>query len=103
MPAFIVVNIAEVKDAEAYARYRQAVSDGIARAGGKYLVRGGALEVLEGAWRPGRFVVVEFETAGAAREWWNGPDYAPLRKLRQQSTRSEMILVEGTPSAEART
>lgn len=97
MTAYVVVNITEVKDQDLYARYRGEVSDGIAEAGGRYLIRGGQVEVLEGDWRPGRFVVVAFETGDAARAWWGGDAYAALRAMRQAATRSEMILVEGVP------
>jgi uncharacterized protein (DUF1330 family) len=102
MTAYLIVNIAEVTDAAAYARYREQVSEGLRRAGGRYLVRGGESSVLEGEWRPNRLVVVEFPTADTARAWWSSADYAALKELRQASTRSQMVLVEGISKEDIR-
>jgi uncharacterized protein (DUF1330 family) len=95
MAAYLVVNIAQIHDADAYAAYRADVSRGLEAAGGRYLVRGGAVEILEGDWRPGRVVVVRFDSADDARRWWASADYARLKDLRQSSTTTHMILVEG--------
>jgi uncharacterized protein (DUF1330 family) len=92
--AYLIVNI-EVRDAGAYARYRAEVSETVRRAGGRYLVRGGDATVLEGEWQPKRLVVVEFPSVDAARAWWSSPEYATLKDVRQRSTHSEMIIVEG--------
>jgi len=98
MSAYLIVNVAEVVDEDAYARYRKQVSNEVRRAGGRYLARGGAVSVLEGEWKPNRLIVVEFESADAARAWWASPEYAALRDLRQTSTRSQMVVVEGVQS-----
>jgi uncharacterized protein (DUF1330 family) len=100
MAAYLIVNIAAVTDAAAYADYRARVSEGLAAAGGRYLVRGGALDVLEGEWQPGRLVIVAFPSADAARAWWDSPGYAGLKALRARSTISQMVLVEGLPETE---
>ena len=68
-------------------------------AGGTYLVRGGPIEVLEGNWHPNRIVVVRFDSAEAARKWWNSSEYAELKGMRQRSTTTSMILVEGLSNA----
>ena len=94
MAAYVVVQI-DVKDAETYARYREMAPPSIAAYGGRYLVRGGAVEVLEGSWMPPRFVVLEFPDAERARAWWASPEYAPAKALRHASADTEMILVEG--------
>ena len=98
MSAYVVVDVAAIQDAEAYAGYRERVTAGLVAAGGRYLVRGGCVEVLEGGWTPGRLVIVEFESVEAARAWWESPDYRDLRDLRQRSTQSNLILVEGLPN-----
>ena len=95
MAAYLIVNISQVHDAARYASYRAHVSPGLNAAGGRYLVRGGAVEVLEGQWHPGRLVIVRFPDADAARRWWSSPDYAALRQLREASTTTDMVLVEG--------
>ncbi len=96
MAAYVVVEIA-IHDAETYERYKQLGPPSIAAYGGRYLVRGGATEVLEGSWNPPRFVILEFPTAERARAWWSSPEYAPAKALRQASTQTDMILVEGLP------
>jgi uncharacterized protein (DUF1330 family) len=78
LAAFLIVEINGVRDEAAYARYRGEVSANLAAAGGQYLVRGGEVEVLEGDWRPGRMVVLRFDSMKAARDWWNSPAYAEL-------------------------
>jgi uncharacterized protein (DUF1330 family) len=94
MPAYVAVQIV-VRDPETYERYRQLAPPSIAAYGGRYLVRGGATETLEGTWRPRRFVVLEFPDAERARAWWASPEYAEAKALRQSCADTEMLLVEG--------
>lgn len=98
MPAYIIVNI-EVTDPAGFERYRAAVPPVIAAHGGRYLVRGGDLHVVEGApdWK--RLVVLEFPSLAAARAFYASADYAPLLALRLATTNSEMVMVEGLPPA----
>ena len=96
MPAYVVVEIA-VHDAQTYERYKQLAPPSIAHHGGRYLARGGATEALEGSWSPPRFVILEFPSAQHARAWWNSPEYAPAKALRQSCTQTQMLLVEGLP------
>ena len=95
MAAYLIVNIAEIQDAEKYADYRQRVNASVRAASGEYLVRGGHVDVLEGDWHPNRVVVVRFPSAEAAKSWWSSPEYRDLKELRQASAVTEMILVEG--------
>ena len=97
MPAYVILDV-EVKNAETYARYRELGPPAVAAYGGRYLVRGGVVESLEGSWLPSRFVILEFPTMEAARAWWASSEYAAAKALRQASTHTEMILVEGVPS-----
>ena len=94
MAAYLVVEIT-VKDAETYERYKQLVPPTIAAYGGRYVIRGGKTETLEGTWQPKRFAMLEFPSAEQARAWWASPEYAPAKALRQASASTEMILVEG--------
>lgn len=96
MPAYVVVEI-EVEDAERYERYKALAPPSIAAYGGRYLVRGGATETLEGAWTPRRLVILAFPSAERARAWWASPEYAEAKALRQACAGTEMILVEGVP------
>jgi uncharacterized protein (DUF1330 family) len=95
MAAYLIVNIAAIHDDKKYAEYRARVNESVRAAGGEYLVRGGHVDVLEGDWRPNRVVVVRFPSADAAKSWWSSSGYAELKKMRQESAVTEMILVEG--------
>ena len=94
MPAYIVVQV-DVLDPVTYARYKSLTPAAISAHGGRFLVRGGPVTTLEGTWHPGRFVIIEFPSAGDARAFWDAPGYAEAKSLRQASASTEMILVEG--------
>jgi uncharacterized protein (DUF1330 family) len=94
MSAYIVVQI-DVEDLETYERYKELAPPSIREYGGRYIVRAGATETLEGSWAPNRFVVLEFPTADAARAWWSSEAYADAKAMRQRSASTQMILVEG--------
>ena len=63
--------------------------------GGKFLVRGGRVQTLEGEWQPQRIVVLEFESAAKAKAWWSSQQYAEPKRIRQSASVTKMILVEG--------
>jgi len=94
MAAYAVVNV-RVTDPDRYAEYRDKAPDTIARYGGKYLARGGKVEVLEGAWDPQRLVILEFESLERFNEWYNSPEYASLKQLRHEAAVTEFSVVEG--------
>lgn len=94
MTAYLIANI-EVRDAEAFERYRAAVPAVIAAHGGRYIVRGGAIHAMEGDMGVRRLVILEFPSTDAARAFYDSPEYAPLLELRLASTRSDLVLVEG--------
>ncbi len=94
MPAYVIVNI-EVTDPARFAEYGRQVPAVVAQYGGRYLVRGGAVHPVEGAWPLKRVVILEFDSIEAARRWHDSPEYAPLLAMRLASTRSEMVFVEG--------
>ncbi len=94
MAVYAVVNI-RVSDPDRYAEYAEKASATIAHYGGKYLARGGAVEVLEGEWDPKRLVILEFESIERFYEWYNSPEYAPLKQIRSEATVTEYVIVEG--------
>jgi uncharacterized protein (DUF1330 family) len=94
MPAYLIAEI-EVTDPAAFAEYGKRVPATIAQYGGRYLVRGGAVDALEGGWMPKRVVVLEFPTLDQARKWYRSPEYAPLIALRQKASRGKLVMVEG--------
>ena len=94
MAAYLIANL-QVTDPERFNQYREQVAPMIARFGGRYLVRGGKVEVVEG--NPGlhRVVILEFPTVERLREFYGSPDYAPLLALRGACTVSDVAFVEG--------
>jgi uncharacterized protein (DUF1330 family) len=94
MAAYIIADI-EITDLAAYEEYRQKVPAIIAAYGGRYLARGGTVEVLEGSWSPGRAVIVAFPSLAALRAFWASPEYQPLRAIRERAAKSNLVAVEG--------
>ncbi len=97
MPAYLIANIT-VHDAAGFEAYRAAVPAVIARFGGRYLVRGGAVEAKEGAPGLNRVVILEFPDMAAARAFYDSADYAPLLAMRLASSTGTLALVEGMPA-----
>ena len=95
MSAYIIVEI-EVTDPVGYEEYKKRAAATVQQYGGKYIIRGGACETLEGDWKPKRIVVLQFNKIEAARAWLASPEYVEPRKLRQRTAKARMILVEGT-------
>ena len=94
MSAYLFANV-EVTDAAGYEQYRQRVSATIEAHGGRYVVRGGATEVLEGGWTPKRMVILEFPDMAQLKAWYQSPEYRPLIELRQRTAISTLVAVEG--------
>lgn len=94
MAAYFIVEL-EVQDVATFEEYRKQVPATIAKYGGRYLVRGGKTEPLEGDWHPKRVVVLEFPSLEQAKKFYDSPDYGPQKALRLKSAKSKLILVEG--------
>ena len=94
MSAFVIAEI-EVIDPETFEEYRKLVPPTIEAFGGRYIVRGGTTDSLEGGWQPKRLVVIEFDDVERAKAWHGSELYAPARALREASTHSRVVVVEG--------
>lgn len=94
MPAYVIVDI-EVTDPVRYEEYKRLAHDSVVAYGGRYVVRGGKAERLEGNWEPHRVVVLEFPDAIRAKEWWSSEEYRTAKALRAETANSDVILVEG--------
>jgi uncharacterized protein (DUF1330 family) len=92
--AYVIVDVS-INDPVVYAEYRKLTPASIAAHGGRFVVRGGQAETLEGEWSPGRIVVLEFESVAKARAWWSSAEYERAKALRQRSATTRMIVVEG--------
>lgn len=102
MPAYLIAD-ETITDPEAFEDYKRAVLPLIRKFGGRFLSRGGALEVLEaaGGWTPGRMVIIEFPTMAALKEWHASPEYGPVRDIRLRAATSTLIALEAGSAAEA--
>ena len=92
-----VLNDMEITDPALFEEYKKLTPATVAQYGGRFLVRGGRSETLEGEWSPKRLVILEFPSAEQARAWSDSPEYAPAKRLRQLASKSNLIVVEGAP------
>ncbi|HZS30959.1 MAG TPA: DUF1330 domain-containing protein [Gaiellaceae bacterium] len=94
MPAYVVIET-DISDPEQYERYKAASPEAVASGGGRFVVRGGELAVLEGGWSPSRLVVLEFPDLDAVKRWYDSPEYVEARKLREGAASLNMVAVQG--------
>jgi len=94
MPVYVIADV-EVTEPVAFGEYLKAGPAVLAAHGGTYLARGGAVEVLEGAWAPTRLTILRFDSTAQARTWIESSDYRPLRNIRQKAAKSKIVVVEG--------
>ena len=94
MAAYIIADV-EVIDEKLFDEYRQLVSATLEVYGGRYIVRGGASEVVEGEGTPHRTVIIEFENFEKAKAWHSSEEYAGPKQMRIDSTNSSVIIVDG--------
>ena len=95
MGAFIVADVLSVDDEEAMAEYHRGTPSSIEGHGGRFVVRGGDVEVLEGDWTPGRVVIVEFPDMASLKTWYDSDEYRRLIAIRQSASSSNLIAVSG--------
>lgn len=95
MPAYFIVDV-NVQDPAGFEEYRKRVPATIEKYGGKFLVRGGKFEKLEGNWEPTRVVLLEFPSLEQAKRWYDSEEYREPKALRFKTSRTNLILVEGT-------
>ena len=94
MTAYVIVDI-EVLDPVGYEEYKKLAPAAVELYGGKYVARGGKTETLEGDWAPKRLVILQFESSEQAKKWWNSDEYRDARAMRQKTTNSQMVVIEG--------
>jgi len=97
MPGYIIVDV-DVTDPATYEDYKKLTLATLAPYGGRFIVRGGPVELLEGERPPGRIVVIEFPDLDAAKHWWASGEYAPAKAIRQRAARTWMVAAEGVPA-----
>jgi len=94
MPAYVIGDVT-VTDPERYRDYTAHTERTLASFCGRFVVRGGASEVIEGTWSPGRLVVIEFPSREAARGWYASEAYAQILPIRQEASTGSLVLVDG--------
>jgi uncharacterized protein (DUF1330 family) len=94
MAGYVIADI-EVKDPVEYEDYRALVPATLEPFGGRFIVRGGAAETLEGSWNPRRIVILEFPSVERARAWYESDGYREAMALRQRTSDGSLLLVEG--------
>ena len=94
-----VINDMQVTDPVLLETYKALSPQTVSQFGGRFLARGGALEVIEGEWQPNRLVILEFPSIAQAKAWTGSIEYAPARAVRQQASQSNIVVVAGAPPA----
>jgi uncharacterized protein (DUF1330 family) len=94
VPAYIIVET-DIHDPEQYEQYKQAAPGAVAAGGGRFIVRGGELAVLEGDWQPKRLVLLEFPDLEAAKRFYESSEYQEAKRLREGAAHLNMVAVAG--------
>jgi uncharacterized protein (DUF1330 family) len=94
MKAYVIVEVS-ITDKIQYEEYKKLTPATIAAYEGKFIVRGGRTEPLEGDWHPERMVVVEFPSVEKARQWWHSDEYSQAKAARKEAAHTKMLIVEG--------
>jgi len=93
MPVYLVSNV-EVHDREQFMNYQKPGRAAVFQYGGKFLAEGAAPEPIEGDWLPKRMAIVEFESAEAARTFYNSPEYQAARQHRLPAATFKIVMVD---------
>ena len=93
--AYYLVADMSITDPELFAEFAEAVPATVQQYGGRYLIRGGELEVAQGDWTPDRVVVIEFESMDQAKAWYDSPEYEGPKQTLARSCNSNFIFIEG--------
>lgn len=94
MAAYVILDIT-ISDPKEYEEYKRHAAPAVEAYDGKYLVRGGISEALEGVWNPQRMVILEFPTVERAKEWWGSELYLKAKAIRKLAAKTNMIVVQG--------
>jgi uncharacterized protein (DUF1330 family) len=95
MAAYVIGDI-EVTDRAAFQEYRHRLGATLEQYGGRFVIRGGRVNSMEGDWQPHRLLMLEFPSFEQAERWYNSPEYKPLIAIRENAARTQLIIAEGT-------
>ena len=94
MSAYVIIDI-EITDASLYGEFRERVTSTVEAHGGRFVARGGELEVVLGDWTPKRLAILEFGNVQQVHAWLSSPEYTALDDIRTKSSNINMVVVEG--------
>ena len=98
MAAYLIADI-EITNSEGYAAYRPLAAASVTKHGGRFIVRGGAIDALEGGWTPSRIVIIEFPSMDAAQKFYHSDDYQAALKVRLENSSGRVVIVDGASPA----
>ncbi len=94
MSAYVIADVT-VTDADQMAKYREWSTKAAAEFGASFIVRGGAITVFEGDWKPTRVVIIQFPDSDTVKKWYDSETYTQGRELRKNAGVMRMVMVEG--------
>ena len=94
MSTYVITEV-EITDANLYGQFLEQVTTTVENHGGKFVARGGAIEVRLGDWRPNRLAILEFDNIQQVHTWLDSPEYTALDDIRSRSSNINMVVVEG--------
>jgi len=94
MPAYVISDVS-ARDQAAFEAYRTRAADSIGRHDGRYIVRGGMIDTLEGDWQPRTIVIVEFPDMASLMGWYDSPEYSRLKAIRERCAKTRILALEG--------
>ena len=95
MPGYVIGQLKELKDSDAFNAYQSVAGPTVAQYGGKLVLNSFKVDAGDGGWSPTGMVIIEFESADQARKWYHSPEYQAVIGQRTSSTDSALIIVDG--------
>lgn len=94
MAGYVIAEV-DITDPQGFEQYRNMVPATIEAYGGRFVVRGGKTETLEGQWEPKRLVIIQFDSVERAKQWWASEEYRDAKALRQRTAITNLVIAEG--------
>ena len=94
MSAYLIADV-EITDESVYAQFRERMTPTLEAYSGKFIARGGEIDVIDGSWNPKRLAIVAFDSMEQARSWLASPEFKELDGIRTSSSNINLVLVEG--------
>ena len=94
MAGYVITDV-EITDPKLFAEFRAKLDPTIEAHGGKFIVRGENIKIIQGDWSPNRLVVVKFPDFEAAMTWSQSPEFVELKDILDRSSNTDIIIIEG--------